>query len=111
MKRQPFHSCLVAKNTAFAALAARVNGKHRQFAATTFEHMHSEGIYRGALAGTGHTGDTYTHRVAGKGKTTFYDFLSNSLMLGQNALDKSHRPAKHRDVATQNALDIVIDRQ
>ena len=59
MHRQTLHTCLVAENTAFGALARRVDGEHRELPAI-FEHMQAKRIDGCRFTGAGHSGYAYS---------------------------------------------------
>ena len=105
MNRQFLHAGLVAEDTAFGALAARVDGENGELAAV-FKHMQSELVDRRTLAGTRHSGDADAARVACRRKALFYHFLSQCLMLGHQTLHKRHRSAQHSHVALEDAFHI-----
>ncbi len=110
MLRQLLHACLVAEYTALGALGAGVDGQHRQFTAL-LQHMQSEHVDAGGLAGTRHAGDADSARIAGIGQAFLYHLLRQRLMRLGAAFDQGHRAAQDADIALQYPLHIIVGRK
>ena len=108
--RQLFHTGLVAQDTAFGTLAARVDGQDSQLS-TLLQHMQAEHINRSALSCTRHTADADTHGFSGIRQTLLNDLLGYGLMLGLGTFHQSHRLTKHRHITLHNAINILIHRK
>ena len=71
--------------------------------------MQTELVNACALACTRNTTDAYTHTVAGMRKTTGNHLLRQMLMFRTCTLKQSHGTAQHRDISTENTLNILVN--
>ena len=107
MNGELLHTRLITENTAFAAFAARVNGKNGQLAAVFLQYMQAKYINRGTFTGTGHTTDTHTDGVARIGQTLLYHLLRHSLVLRFHTFHQCYSLAEYRNITFHYTLHIV----
>ena len=107
MHGQFLHTGLVAQNTPFAPLAARVDGQHGQFASVLLQHMDAEHVNACTFPGTGHPADAHANGTPGMGQALFYHFLRHGLMGGVRTFYQRHGPSEYRHVPFQDAFHII----
>ena len=103
LARQRLHTGLVAEDTAFRTLAARVDCQDCQFASFV-NQVHTECIDRRTFTGSRHSGDTDADGLAGMRQAFLNDFLCNLLVFIFGAFHQCHSLAEDRYVSFQDSF-------
>ena len=105
------HARLVAEDAALGALTGGVDGEHGQAAPLLAEHVDAELVDAGRFAGTGHAADAHTDAASAVGQALIDDLLGTGLVVGVDTLDEGDGLREDGDVALEDALDHLPDRE
>ena len=103
------HTCLVAEDGAFGALAGGVDGEDGQTPALLFQHVDAKLVDTRRLACARDATDAHTDTVAAIRQTLVDDLLGTSLVVRIDALDEGDGLREDGDVALEDALYHLAD--
>jgi hypothetical protein len=103
---QAFHAGLVAEDASPGDRTRRIDTQDRQLFAPFTDQVHSKGVDKGALAGSGNAGNANPARVPGMGNDAVQYLFGELEIRGEFAFDYGNGLRQPDTIGTENTFDV-----